>query len=37
MRNSKVVTLVVVTTVGLTILGRHVKAIGRIPGYSPNG
>lgn len=37
MRPGKVVFLAALTTVGVTILGRHVKAVGKIPGFNPNG
>lgn len=37
MRPSRVIFYTVLTVVGGTVLGRHVRALGRLPGFSPNG
>lgn len=37
MRPSRIILYTVLTVVGGTVLGRHIKTVGKLPGFSPNG
>lgn len=37
MRPGRVIFLAALTVIGGTVLGRHVKTIGKLPGFDPKG